>query len=118
MSERPIVIYETKRFSRKFKKLVGDEERLSLYRHLEASPTAGAVIPGSGGIRKLRWSRPGMGKRGGVRVIYYFFDANGLVSLLTVYAKSEREDLNKHEVQALRGVVEEIRSELDGGQDG
>jgi hypothetical protein len=71
-------------------------------------------IPGSGGIRKLRWSRPGMGKRGGVRVIYYFFDARGLVSLLTVYAKSEQEGLTKEEIKALAAVVEQISNEMDG----
>lgn len=114
MNERSVVIYETKPFEKKFKKLLGDKERDSLYRHLEASPKDGDVIPGTGGIRKLRWSRPGMGKRGGVRIIYYLFDAHNFVSLLTVYAKSEKEDLSKQETRALCEVVEQISNELDG----
>jgi len=113
---RPIVIFETKPFTRNFDKLVGKAERLELYCHLESGPKSGDVIPGSGGIRKLRWSRPGMGKRGGVRIIYYFFDARGLVSLLTIYAKSDKEDLSKQEIKAFRNVVEQIKSEIDGGE--
>ncbi len=118
MTDRPIVIYEPKQFARKFSKLVGDEDRLRLYQHLESHPKEGDVIPGSGGIRKLRWSRHGMGKRGGVRVIYYFFDERGFLSLLTVYAKNEQADLSKQDIKALRAVVEQIRSELEGNTNG
>jgi hypothetical protein len=114
MSKSPVVIYATSTFLRKFGKLVGEAGRLALYQHLEKNPGVGQLIPGSGGIRKLRWSRPGMGKRGGVRVIYYLFDDRGLVSLLTVYAKSEQDDLSKQEVKALAAVVEQIRRELEG----
>ena len=52
------------------------------------NPTVGDVVPGTGGVRKLRWSRPGMGKRGGMRVLYYVQDARGRIWLLTLYAKN------------------------------
>lgn len=108
-----ILIYETKAFTKRFDKLMGEKERLDLYRFMQSSPKAGDVITGSGGIRKLRWSRPGMGKRGGVRVVYYFFDTRGLISLLTVYAKNEREDLDKQDIKLLKQLVEHIREELE-----
>lgn len=61
---------------------------------IAANPEAGDVIPGSGGCRKVRWSRSGMGKRGGSRVIYYLRLANGEVVLLIVYAKAKFDDLS------------------------
>lgn len=111
--DSPIIIYETKAFTKRFDKIMEEKERLELYHFIQSSPKAGDVIIGSGGIRKLRWARPGMGKRGGVRVIYYFFDAQGLISLLTVYAKNEREDLDKQDIKLFKQLVEKIREELE-----
>lgn len=73
---------------------------------LTAHPRAGDVVPGTGGVRKLRWSRPGMGKRGGVRVLYYVQDAAGRIWLLTVYAKSARENIAAETLNALREVAD------------
>ena len=108
-----ILIYETKAFTKRFDKLMSEKERQELYRFMESSPKAGDVIIGSGGIRELCWARAGMGKRGGVRIVYYFFDTRGLISLLTVYAKSEREDLDKRDIKLLRQAVEHIQEELE-----
>ncbi len=66
-----IALVETKEFQRKSERLLSDEERAALLGHLAQRPDAGAVIPETGGIRKLRWGARGKGKRGGVRVIYY-----------------------------------------------
>lgn len=66
------------------------EERLDFCTFIAANPEAGDVIPGSGGCRKVRWSRPGMGKRSGVRVIYYNRLDDGVIWLLVAYAKAER----------------------------
>lgn len=60
---------------------------------IAANPEAGDVIPGSGGCRKVRWSRAGMGKRGGARVIYYLRLTSGEVVLLIVYAKAKFDNL-------------------------
>jgi mRNA-degrading endonuclease RelE of RelBE toxin-antitoxin system len=67
---------------------------------------AGAVIPGSGGLRKVRWSPAGRGKRGGVRVIYYWAVAQERILMLLVYSKNERDDLSADQMRILRRVVE------------
>jgi hypothetical protein len=67
--------------------------------------TTGDVIPGTGGIRKLRWRARGSGKRGGARVIYYFRDLNMPVFLLAVYAKGEKMNLTMHERELMQRVV-------------
>lgn len=74
-------------------------------------PDAGAVIPGSGGIRKARWARRGAGKRGGVRVIYYFHSQAVPLFLLTVYAKSRRADLSESELRVMRRLVAELKAQ-------
>ena len=70
------------------------------------NPKQGDVIPGTNGVRKLRWSRAGMGKRGGVRVIYFVQDALGRIWLLTVYAKSSQENIAVSTLNRLKEVAE------------
>ena len=69
---------------------------------LAANPLAGDVIPGSGGCRKVRWSRSGMGKRGGARVIYYNRLENGVIYLMVIYAKSVRGNIPAHLLKAIK----------------
>lgn len=69
-------------------------------------PEAGALIPGSGGLRKLRWAGSGRGKRGGLRVIYYWRDRKGEIWLLTVYAKNEAADVSADMLKKLRKEIE------------
>ena len=69
-------------------------------------PTAGDLIEGTGGVRKLRWARDGRGKSGGVRVIYYFHSEAMPLYLLTMFAKNERANLSKAERNALAGLVD------------
>ena len=69
---------------------------------LAERPDAGKIIKGSGGIRKLRWAGSGRGKRGGLRVIYYWWTGKDRISLLIVYPKSERDDLSKHQLKQLQ----------------
>jgi len=66
-----------------------------------AKPQAGEIITGPGGVRKVRWALEGRGKRGGARIIYFFHDMNRPLYLLTAYAKNEREDLEKAEIDAM-----------------
>ena len=76
---------------------------------LAANPELGVLIPEGGGIRKARFAIQGRGKRGGVRVIYYYRHANLPIYLLTVFAKNERSDLTKSEIHLLATAVKKIR---------
>lgn len=73
--------------------------------HLAVNPEAGDLIPGSGGCRKIRWGRPGMGKRGGVRVIYTVRLKRGAIVLLTIYSKRAQDNIS---AQILRKIAEEL----------
>ena len=79
-----------------------EEERGEFAAWLAENPEAGDVVPGSGGVRKVRWSRAGQGKRGGVRVIYFSQTGESLIWLLTIYAKSRQEHAPAHILRALR----------------
>jgi hypothetical protein len=67
----------------------------------------GAIIPGGGGILKLRWSGKGRGKSGGIRIIYYWVVSQDLIYMLTAYSKNEQTDLSPTQLQFLRRLVEE-----------
>jgi len=100
-------IVETSVFTRQIKKLLSDEEYAELQFRLVISPLAGAIIRGSGGLRKLRWAAEGRGKSGGIRVIYYYVTAEYRIFMLAAYAKGAKEDLTDNEVAALRKLVRE-----------
>ena len=84
-----------------------DDEYSGLQSYLLQFPESGKVVPGSGGVRKLRWAMTGTGKRGGVRVIYYFKKKDDEIWLLTIYSKSETENIPAH---ILRKIAEEIQN--------
>lgn len=77
-------------------------------------PEAGDLMPGTGGYRKLRFARPGMGKRGGARVIYLYGDEDLPIFLVTVYAKSEKGDLSKAEQNALAKMAKSFFADYRG----
>jgi len=85
-----------------------DAEREELVGYLAYNPTAGAVIPGTGGVRKVRWALEGRGKRGGARVIYFYYDDDMPLFLLDIYAKNERADLTQSERNELRVATQQI----------
>ncbi|MDR3418073.1 MAG: hypothetical protein P4L83_18010 [Nevskia sp.] len=72
----PITVVETPEFLAATRKLLDDEERAALVEHLAHNPSTGDLIPGTGGVRKLRWALEGRGKRGGARVIYFYHNAS------------------------------------------
>lgn len=85
------------------------DEQLAMELHIAQNPEAHPVIPAAGGIRKARWGRPGQGKRGGVRAIYYFASAAGTLYLLDIYAKNQKSDLTADDKKDLRRIVEGLR---------
>ncbi|HEY5208061.1 MAG TPA: type II toxin-antitoxin system RelE/ParE family toxin [Stellaceae bacterium] len=82
-----------------------EEERFRLIDFLARSPEAGDLIPGTGGLRKLRWGGKSKGKSGGYRAIYYFFDRDVPIFLLAIYAKAMKEDLTSAEKKQLRDLA-------------
>lgn len=105
-----ITIAETSEFIRKAKKLLSDTERDELLSYMANHPLAGDLIEGTGGIRKLRWARQGMGKSGGVRVIYFFYNKGMPLYALTVYGKGEKDNISKAERNQLAQLVEMLVS--------
>lgn len=101
-----LTIAETPTFAADADKLWTEAERLEFFAWLAANPEVGEVVPGSGGCRKVRWSRGGTGKRGGVRVIYFTRLACGELWLLLVYAKSVRDNIPGHLLKAVREEIE------------
>ena len=96
---------ETRHFTRIVVDYLSDEEYGELQVALAADPDLGPVIPGSGGVRKLRWGQPGRGKRGGVRVIYYVKRHDGVIWMLTIYAKNQASTIAP---EVLLGIKREI----------
>ena len=74
---------------------------------LWVNPIQGALIPGSGGLRKVRWQLPGKGKRGGIRVIYYWYSPAVQIYMLLAYGKSEQENLTPQQLKVLKTLVEQ-----------
>jgi len=98
---------ETSIFTKLIYTYLTDDEYLGLQGFMLKYPEAGTIVPGSGGVRKLRWAIAGKGKRGGVRVIYYFKKPESEIWMLTIYSKSEVENIP---ARILRQIAEEIKN--------
>lgn len=101
-----MAVVETPHFLRRAEALMSDEERSELMTFVGDNPEAGVVMAHTGGVRKLRWSLPDRGKRGGARVIYYYHNDDVPLFLLSAYAKNEKANLTRAEQNALRGAVQ------------
>ncbi len=99
---------ETRLFTRLVQDYLKENEYRVLQEALMNNPEAGNLIPGSGGIRKLRWGAPGRGKRGGFRVIYYAQTKQGMIWMLTMYPKNVAENISAR-------VLRQIRKEIEDG---
>jgi hypothetical protein len=105
--------FEAPAFTRLLPTYLDDDEYRQLQTRLGASPEDGVVIPGTGGFRKMRWTDPrrGKGRRGGLRIIYYYFPAEQQIWLVTLYGKDEALDLTAREKQVLKRTIgAEIRA--------
>jgi mRNA-degrading endonuclease RelE of RelBE toxin-antitoxin system len=99
------VLVETRVFTNRIRAAISDEDYRLLQLALVARPDAGAVISGTGGLRKLRWTLPGRGKRGAIRLIYFWHPTTERILLLFVHKKNERSDLTPDQKKRLRDIV-------------
>lgn len=105
-----MVIVETRTFTRLITELLPDEDYRGLQSALVLRPEQGALIRGAQGLRKLRWSQPGRGKRGGLRVFYYWDRQADRIYMIFVIEKSRQEDLTAAQAKELgRLIREELR---------
>lgn len=111
-----LTVAETAAFRKKAEQQLDAAQRRQLIDYLARRPQTGDLIQGTGGLRKLRWSAAGRGKRGGLRVIYYFHDDRMPLYLLALFAKNERADLSARERQMLAAWVRSLVDESLGGE--
>ncbi|AUN93667.1 type II toxin-antitoxin system RelE/ParE family toxin [Pseudazoarcus pumilus] len=102
-----LTVVETPLFQRQWPAYWTEEERGAFAAYIAEHPSAGDVVPESGGIRKVRWSRAGSGKSGGVRVIYFTRTAQGEIVLLTLYAKARTDNISGAKLKEIRRALEE-----------
>jgi hypothetical protein len=102
---RPVSVIELAGFRRRAGELLTPAEQDAVIDLLAYEPTCGDIISGTGGLRKIRVGRGGMGKRGGARIIYFFHDAEVPVLLVAIYAKNEKGDLTAAEKKEFAGLL-------------
>lgn len=107
-------VVETPTFSRQIDKLFSEEEKRELIDFLAANPLAGDEIPGTGGVRKIRFAASGRGKRGGARVVYYYLDDAMPVYALLAYAKAAKTDLTPKERRAVTAIAAQLKAARKG----
>jgi len=101
---------ETPFFTRVVPRYLSDDEYAELQAFLNQRPEAGALVPGSGGVRKVRWGTAGRGKRGGLRVIYYHRSGEGQIWLLTIYGKNVRENIPSHLLRQMKEAIDDEKA--------
>lgn len=100
---------ETPLFTRISGLYLDDDEYAKLQRELNEHPSAGVVVPGSGGVRKMRWATERRGKRGGLRVIYYLRLKQNEIWMLTIYGKNVRENIPAHVLKQMKETIENAK---------
>ncbi len=103
-----MLFIETPIFTKLVTDLISDDEYRKFQLALVLRPEAGKIIPGSGGLRKIRWKSGGSGKRGGLRLIYYWDVPEDIIYMLLIYKKSKQEDLTPNQLKTLRNLVKEF----------
>ena len=109
--KKMITIIEFPSFLSRIGKSISTDERDDFINFLAKHPDAGNEIPGTGGVRKIRWGGNNKGKRGGVRVIYYFYNESAPVFLLSVYGKGEQEDLTSEQRKQISALAQILKAE-------
>jgi hypothetical protein len=103
-------VAETPIFTRQADKLFSDDEKRLLIEFLAQYPLSGDEIHGTGGVRKLRFSASGRGKRGGARIIYYYLDESMPLYALLAYAKNDQADLSPDEKRVVTGLAAALKA--------
>ena len=111
MHRRPVSVTEFAGYKRRADELLSEVEQDAVIDLVAYDPTRGDLIPSAGGLRKLRVAVGGSGKRGGARVIYYFYNENFPILLVALYAKNEKSDLTAQEKKFFATLVQEIVSQ-------
>jgi hypothetical protein len=101
-----MIFLETSVFTRQIENLLTDDEYIEIQNLLIKSPTAAPKIKGSGGIRKLKWKLQPHGKRGGVRILYFYHVQYEQILLLTIFSKHDKEDLTIEQLNKLKKLVD------------
>jgi mRNA-degrading endonuclease RelE of RelBE toxin-antitoxin system len=102
---------ETPLFTKVLDQYLDDDEYAKLQNYLNERPESGVIVPGSGGVRKLRWRAEGRGKRGGLRLIYYLRLAREEIWMLTIYGKNVRENIPAHLLKTMKGAIEDAQDD-------
>lgn len=116
MSDAPVTVVETPAFARRAEKLLTLDEREELIGYLASHPALGDEIPGTGGVRKLRFAAKGKGKSGGVRVIYYYFDEANPIYAIFIYGKGEQANLTADQTRAVADFAARIKAACKAGR--
>ncbi len=108
MARRPVSVMELAGYQRRADELLSEAEQSAVVDLIAFEPTCGDLIRGTGGLRKVRIGRGGSGKRGGARVIYYFYNGDFPAVLMTLYAKNEKDDLSARDRREMANSLKEI----------
>lgn len=100
-----ITVVELPEYIRDANRLLDEESQDNVKQFLSKNPLAGEIIQGTGGVRKLRWARRGSGKRGGVRIIYYYYNDTIPLFLLNIFSKNEKANVSKEERNSLSKLI-------------
>jgi hypothetical protein len=104
-----MTLIETKIFTQQITDLMSDSEYRIIQNELLADPKAGNVIEHSGGLRKIRFGIKGKGKRGGIRMVYFYNEVKARIYLLISYSKNEKDDLTAKELEILRNIAKGLK---------
>jgi RelE toxin of RelE / RelB toxin-antitoxin system len=111
MPSRPVSVSELPGYRRRADELLTAEEQAAIVDLIAYEPTCGDLMQGTGGLRKLRVGRSGSGKRGGARIIYYFYNTDHPVLMVALYAKNEKADLSAQDKRKFTALVQEITAQ-------
>ena len=109
-----MTVVESSRFLRDSDRVLSEASRTQLVEFIADNPESGDVIPETGGVRKLRWALAGGGKRGGARVVYFFYNKSMPVFLLALYGKNEKANLTRSERNMMAKLVPALIKSYSG----